>query len=200
VSDFAQLAPQLSLLTGSLNQFLGALLSTHLQGDTEDRTATCLAVPEEVRDDCRMVAAIVQDTTTNPLPIPMETHPNLLAMQVHTDASGCLLDSPSLGIFVGRHNTSPPLVMSLRFPHKFLCSQDEYGHAIHCKSTLLESLGYLTPMLVSPQRFMGQSACFNLDSIAAVCAQRAGRSVTDNLATTIIRATRVLAATIGCTM
>ena len=151
MSDFAQLAPQLSLLTGSLNQFLGALLSTHLQGDTEDRTATCLAVPEEVRDDCRVVAAIVQDTTTNPLPIPMETHPNLLAMQVHTDASGCLLDSPSLGIFVGRHNTSPPLVMSLRFPHKFLCSQDEYGHAIHCKSTLLESLGYLTPMLVSPR-------------------------------------------------
>ena len=200
VSNFAQLAPQLSLLTTSLNKFLGALLSTHLQGDTEDRTATCLAVPEVVRDDCRVVAAIVQDTLNNPLPIPMETHPNLLAMQVHTDASGCLLDSPSLGIFVGRHNTSPPLVMSLRFPHEFLCSQDEYGHAIHCKSTLLESLGYLTPMLVSPQRFMGQSACFNLDSIAAVCAQRAGRSDRDNLATTIIRATRVLAAAIGCTM
>ena len=76
----------------------------------------------------------------------------------------------------------------MRFPHKFLCSMDKYGHAIFCKSTLLESLGYLTPMLLCPQRFMGQFACFNLDSAAAVAAQRRGKSVADDLATTVIRA------------
>ena len=150
VSNFAQLAPPLNLLTSSLNLFLGTLLSTHLKRDTEDRTATSLAVPEELRDDCRVLACIIADTVDNPLPITMELHPNLLAMPVHTDASGCLEDSPSLGIFVSRHSTFPPLVASLRFPYKFLCSMDKYGHAIFCKSTLLESLGYLTPMLLCP--------------------------------------------------
>ena len=198
VSNFAQLAPPLSLLTSSLNLFLGKLLSTHLARDAENRASTCLPVPEELRDDCRVMACIISDTVDNPLPITMVHHPNLLAMPVHTDASGCMSDSPSLGIFVSKHSTFPPLVASLRFPHKFLCSMDKYGHAIYCKSTLLESLGYLTPMLLCPQRFVGQCACFNLDSVAAVAAQRRGRSVTDDLATTVVRAARVVAAAIGC--
>ena len=200
VNDFAQLAPHLNLLTGNLNLLHGALLSSHLQGSSEDRTSTCLPVPEEVRDDCRVVAAIVADTLTNPLAILTEVHPNLLAMPVHTDASGCLLDSPSLGIFIGRHNSSPPLVASLRFPHKFLCTKDRYGRSIHCKSTLLESMGYLAPMLICPQMFMGRTARFNLDSMAAVCAQKAGRSNQDSLATTVIRAARVVAAALGCSI
>ena len=61
-------------------------------------------------------------------------------------------------------------------------------------------MGYLAPMLLCPQRFKGQSACFNLDSIAAVCAQNSGKSNKDNLVTTVIRATRVVAPAIGCTM
>jgi hypothetical protein len=198
VSNFAQLAHPLSLLTNSLNQFLGTLLSAHLERNTEDRASTCLTAPEELKDDCRVLAAIVADTVDNPLPITMEYHPNLLAMPVHTDASGCPSDSPSLGIFVSRHNTFPPLVASLRFPHKFLCSMDKYGHVIYCKSTLLESLGYLTPMLLCPQRFMGQFVSFNLDSTAAVAALRKGKSDSDDLATTVIRATRTVAAALGC--
>ena len=200
VGDFAQQAPQLSLLTGSLNMFLATLIACHTQGTTNNRTSTCLTVPDEVKDDCRVLAAIVADTMANPLPIITETHPNLMAMPVHTDASGCLVDSPSLGIFISRHGTLPPLVASLRFPHKFLCTRDKNDHAIYNKSTLLESMGYLAPMLLCPQRFRGQSACFNLDSIAAVCAQNSGRSNKDSLVTTVIRATRVVAAAIGCTM
>ena len=200
VNYFAQLAPSVSLLTNSLNQFLGALTSAHLVGHAGNRASTCLDVPEELKSDCRVLAAIVADTVDNPLPITMEFRANLLAIPVHTDASGCLSDSPSLGILVSRHDSFPPLVASIRFPHKFLCSMDRYGHTIYCKSTLLESLGYLTPLLLHPLRFMGQFVWFNLDSMAAVSALRKGRSESDHLATTVISAARVVAAALGCTM
>ena len=130
VSEFAQLAPQLSLLTSNLNQFLGSLMSTHPERDSKDKGSTCLAVPEVVKDDCRGLAAIVADTVDNPLPIIVKFHHDLLAMPVHTDASGCLSERPSWGILVSKYGTFFPLVVSLQFPHKFLCSMDTHGPAI----------------------------------------------------------------------
>ena len=83
---------------------------------------------------------------------------------------------------------------------KFLCSVDMYGYTIYCKSTLLESLGYLATLLLCPRRFVGQRACFNLDSIAAVSAFRKGKSDKDDLATTIIRAAIIVTAALDCTI
>lgn len=200
IANFAQLASPLNLMSSSLKQFLGKLLSAHTVSQMSDRSLTCLPVTEEIRDDCKLMAAIVTDSFTHPLPILMESQHDLLAMPVYTDASGCLSDNPSLGILVSSNGTFPPLVASLRFPYKFLSSVDMYGHTIYCKSTLLESLGYLATLLLCPERFVGQRVCYNVDSIAAVSALKKGKSLKDDLATTIIRAARIVAAALDCTI
>ena len=65
---------------------------------------------------------------------------------------------------------------------------------------LLESLGYLAPMLLCLQRFKGQVVYFNFEPMVAVAVLAAGRSDSDELATTVIRAARLVVAAIGCTM
>ena len=200
LANFAQLAPPLILLTNSLTCLTSELISNHLEKQTDDRSATSLPVPEEVRDDCRTMAAIISDAIANPLPIVIEPCVELLAIPIYTDASGCLYDSPSLGVLIGRHRTTPPFVASVRFPYNFLHHTDKHGRSIHCKTTLLESLAYLTTLLLCPPRFVNQSVVFKIDSIAAVSALMKGRSTSDELATTIIRAARLVAASLGCRM
>ena len=197
-TDFSQLSLPFCLLTSSLIQILGDLLSAHTASHREDRSVTILPVTEELRDDCRTMAAIVADSLTHPLPILAEPFTNLLSISVYTDASGSLPDSPSLGILVEGHRNTPPMVASLRFPYQFLHAKDKHGHSINNKTTLLESLGYLATLLLCPTNFMGQSVTFRIDCIGAVVALRKGRSVTDELATTVTRAARVVAAAIGC--
>ena len=87
---------------------------------------------------------------------------------------------------------------SLRFPYKFLHAFDKHGHAICCKSTLLESLGYLAILLLCPHRFQGLSVSFMMDSLSAVSALREGCSPSDELKTTMIKASRVVAASLNC--
>ena len=88
----------------------------------------------------------------------------------------------------------------MRFPYKFLLSFDKHGHAVHCKSTLLESLGYLATLLLCPNRVMGLSISFRIDSLSAVSALQKGSSPSDELTTTVIKASRVVAAHLNCEM
>ena len=208
LAHFAQLAPPLTLLTASLEYFRADLIKGHLDKQaeegvnrlTEDRTSTRLPAPDGVKNDCRVLAGIVVDTIEHPLPIVLEKVTDLAGMEIHTDASGCLKGSPSLGILVTKYKSNPPLVASLRFPYEFLHKEDIYGHAINCKSTLLESLGYLATLLLNPEGFANQSVSFKIDSMAAVAALSKGRSTSDRLATTIVKAARTVAASIGCKM
>ena len=198
LASFAQLAPPLVLLTSSLTSLTAQLISMHLEKETVDRSVTSLPSPQVVREDCRIMAAIIADTIVNPLPIVTVPSDDLLAMPIYTDASGCLYDSPSLGILISRYRMSPPYVASVRFPYHFMEGKDKHGRSINCKTTMLESLAYLTTLLLDPERFINQSVIFKIDSIAAVAALRKGRSTSDELATTIIRAARAVAASLGC--
>ena len=198
VEHFTQLATPITLLVSNLREFLKNILSSHTTSKCQDRDTTWLPITEELKDDCRTMAVIVKDTMEHPLPILLETFKDLLAIPVYTDASGCLNSNPSLGILIERHNRTQPLVASLRFPYKFLHAFDKHGHAIYCKSTLLESLGYLATLLLCPHRFQGLSVSFMIDSLSAVSALKKGFSPSDELTTTIVKASRVVAASLNC--
>ena len=198
VQYFAQLAPPINLLVSNLREFLNDILSSHTASKRNDRNATCLPITEELKDVCRTMAVIVKDTVDFPLPILLKTFKDLLALPVFTDASGCMTSNPSLGILIERHKRTQPLVASLRFPYKFLHAFDKHGHAICCKSTLLEALGYLATLLLCPHRVEGLSVSFKIDSLSAVSALKKGSSNTDELTTTIVRASRVVAASLNC--
>ena len=103
-----------------------------------------------------------------------------------------------MGILSERYRKAKPLVASLRFPFKFLSSLDKHGKAINHKSTLLEATGPLATLLLQPDRFRGQPAVFIQDSQAAVLALNKGKSDSDELATAIVRACRMVAAYLHC--
>ena len=198
VENFSQLSSPIILLTGSLREFLNNILSVHSASKSQNRNSTCLAISVEVKDACRTLAAIVKDSAEHPLPILLKTSEDLLALPIFTDASGCLTSNPSLGILIEKLDKTQPLVASLRFPYKFLHSFDKHGHAIYHKSTLLEALGPLATLLLCPDRFKGRSVSFKQDSQSAVSALKKGRSPSDELTTTIVRASRVVAAFLFC--
>ena len=194
VEYFSQLAPPITLLTGHLREFLNSIICLHTASEHGSRNSTQLATTAVVRDTCRTLAAILKDTAVHPLPILPEISKDLLALAIFTDASGHLSSNPSMGILIERQNSTKPLVASLRFPYKFLHSFDKHGHAVYHKSTLLEALGPLATLLLCPGRFRGLPVFFKQDSQSAVLALKKGRSLSDERTTTIVRASRVVAA------
>ena len=198
VEYFSQLAPPITLLTGHLREFLNNIICLHTAAEHKSRDRTQLATTAEVRNACRTLAAIVKDTADHPLPILLQISQDLLALPIFTDASGHLSSNPSMGILIERQNRTQPLVASLRYPYKFLHSFDKHGHAVYHKSTLLEALGPLATLLLRPGRFRGLSVSFKQDSQSAVLALTRGRSPSDELTTTIVRASRVVAAYLHC--
>ena len=87
------------------------------------------------------------------------------------------------------------MVASLRFPYKSLRSFDAHGQAIYHKSTLLEALDPLDTLLLHPGRFV---RLFKQYSQAAVSVFNKGRSISDELTTTIVGTSRVVAAYLHC--
>ena len=153
-----------------------------------------------LKDTCRTVAAIVKDMASNPLPILAKRSTCMLAVPVFTDASGDVNGNASLGILCERYRKVKPMVASLRLPSEFLFSFDMHGRTIYHKSTLLEATGPLATLPLQPDRFIGQSAVFIQDSQAAVLALNKRRSECDELATTIVKACRTVAAYLDCSI
>ena len=74
---------------------------------------------------------------------------------------------------------------------------DDQGKKSFCKTTTLESLAILTTLCLDPLRFIEQEALFHIDNMATVLALEKGHS-RDLWASTIVRAARVVAASLGC--
>ena len=121
------------------------------------------------------------------------------AIEIWSDASGHCLSSPSIGIFIpvsGYHN---PLVASLALPRAFLQATDHDGKKAFCKTTTLECLAYVAVLCIDPHRFVENEVLFHIDNVASVIALEKGRS-RDPWASTLVRAARVIAASLGCTL
>ena len=125
--------------------------------------------------------------------------PSKDAICVWTDASGHIIASPSLGIFVPGDRRVKALVASLALPRCFLLREDDQERKAYCKTTTLESLAYLATLCIDPMRFVGTEVVFHIDNHAAVIALRKGHS-RDSWASTIVRAARVVAAALGCSL
>ena len=158
-----------------------------------------LSMPAPMKHDLHTCAAIVWDTRCNPLPI-LEDSPSVSidSKLLFTDFSGHLLANPSLGIYSPSIAGESPLVCSLAYPRHFLLNHDEAGHKAYAKSTALEALGFLVPLLIDPARFMGVKVLVITDNAAAALALVRGYSAGDPWASTICRAARVVAAALGC--
>ena len=198
LTHFAQHCPPISLVSSELLFFLRSLLKDFNEGG--DRKARKQQVPLSLRQDIRSITALVRYSMEQPFPIISTSNsPIMNALKVVTDASGHIIASPSLGIFSPSQSGEPPLVASLAFPRNFLLAQDSLGHKAFCKTTTLECLGLLGALGTDPLRFAEKEVVFFIDNYACVIAFKKGYS-RDEWATTVIRAARVVAAGIGCTL
>lgn len=201
LSNYQQLASPIALFAEEMIEFLKNLLEEYKSSPVTERSNIRALVPPDLKGDCKILAAIVMDSFTNPLPIliPDHTYP-LDSIPIYTDASGDWTSNPSLGIYVPQHGHHQPLIASLRFPFYFLAKKDALGHAATQKTTVLESLGFLATLCLESERWRGKELLFHMDNSAASLALARGRSKRDRWATTIIRAARGVAAAIGASI
>lgn len=198
---FAQLARPVSLFADEIICFLKSLLTEYEHSSHLKRDQTSAQLPPELISDCRIIAAIVKDAYSHPLPIlvPSSTPP-VDAIPVFPDVSGEWDKNASLGIYVPQHGHFQPLVASLRIPFYFLASRDSHGHWATHKTTALESLAFLATLCIEPHRWVDQDIIFFIDNLPATLAMARGRSKKDRWATTAIRAARVVAAALRATI
>ena len=191
----AQLSPALSLLIAETIEQMRLLLSPDhsLTGKTK-----AFSISPEMKHDLETVTAILTYTINRPLPIVrQDVDPGMWALKVYTDISGHLISNPSLGIYIPTQLTEQPIAASLAFPREFLLKEDKDGKKVFCKTTALEALGFLVTLCLGPLRFAEREAIFTNDNIATVIALKKGYSK-DSWTTAIVRASRVVAAGIGC--
>ena len=170
VINFSQLARPTFIFVDELIHCLRAMLAT-FETISKDSESVEEEVPTELQDDCRLLTAIVQVAHKFGLPILSPSTPTpVSAIPVFTDASGELMNNPSLGILVPQHGAHPPLVALLRLPFYFLHATDEDNHLTVHKTTLLESLSYLATLCIDPSRWVNQELDCKVDNMASTLA------------------------------
>ena len=75
--------------------------------------------------------------------------------------------------------------------------KDEKGCYFGCKSTMLESVGILIPLIVFPDMVKGRQLVFKVDNIAVMWGWRNGYVKNDESATEVLKAARYLAGYLG---
>ena len=165
------------------------------------RYKKCVPIPKLMKLDLTTCLALIRDAEEVHLPIlHYEDSLGLDSVAVYTDYSGHLIASPSLGIYSPSMSGEAPLVLSLAYPRYFMLGVDDLGHKVFAKSTTLEALGFLVPLMMDPLRFCGREVMVVTDNAAAVIALRKGYSRGDTWATVVCRAARTVAAGICCSL
>jgi hypothetical protein len=203
LNDFGQMCPFLQAFRLPLNNFLADLLS-----DPD----LPMPMPPQAMADLRIWAAAVAATVV-PLPIPSRPlPPSYSAIQFVSDAAGAryvkvkrkrvpcetpgVRGAASVGI-----SESGQIWFCCRVTwptHLLLHAQDELGKAYGCKSTTLEMIGVMLPLLTVPHLLRGRELCLYVDNIAVVYGWQ-NRGVKNDLsASVLIRALHIIAAFLGC--
>ena len=198
--SITQIVPPLNLLLSEILLFLVELIENFLCKEGKKRDAEQFLVPKDMHRDLKTTRAILQYSKQNPLPL-VELKPIQAqgAMKVWSDVSGHIIASPSLGLYMEETQYHKPLIASLALPRCFLQKTDTEGKKAFCKTTMLECLAYLTILCLEPLKFIEEEVLFYIDNMASVIALQKGRSG-DPWATTIVRAARVVAAALGCSL
>ena len=89
----------------------------------------------------------------------------------------------------------------LSWPEDLLTTlQDEKGIFFGHKSTTLESVGLLLPLLVFPDKVAGRNIIFMVDNMAVLYGWNKGIVKNDNSATEVLKAVQYLASFLGVTV
>ncbi len=201
INDLAQMAPFVKFYKNS-----GITLLTSFEGNY----SSMKTVPVMVKQDMLVCAKIARDAMTG-LPIATRPCPGPLStLTFYSDAAGASFTFVN-GVRKFHSNTNKGIACvggtckddiwtwsRLSWPEKFLVEmRDSSGKLYGSKSTTLESVGILLPMLSDPWSVSGRFLQFKVDNIAVVYGWRNGAVRFDDTATEILKAANVVAAYLG---
>jgi len=204
VNDIAQMCPLMTCHKMTGNAFLRSF---------EGKENLLKPVPEDMKEDMKVIAKMA-DTARVGLPIAKEpSKPNLAAIVFYTDAAGASYtkvqgkkvfhDCSGRGVAcLGGENLEDMWIWTrVLWTERFMLhSTDEKGCSFGCKSTTLESVGVLLPLVAFPEKVRGRNIVFRIDNMAVMFGWRSGRVKNDKTATGILKTAKYMAAYLGTTI
>ena len=204
INDVAQMCPLMRAHKWSGNHFLKKF---------EGNENISLMVPDLLKQDLVVIMKMVDSSRTG-LPIATEpAKPTLSAVEFYTDAAGVSFsrqngrmichDNKGRGVACvgGENEKSVWGWTKLLWPVELLTTlRDECGVLYGHKSTTLESVGLLLPLLTFPDRVCGRNVVIYVDNIAVVYGWAKGLVKKDRTASEILKAVQYLSRFLGVTL
>ena len=203
LQDFGQMCPFLNGFKQPLNSFLASLLQ---------KPDPARALPSQVRTDLRIWANVITASVV-PLPIPHRPlPPGLSALHFVSDAACARYvtvdgrripcDRPghrgAASIGIGSQGEIW-LCARVTWPaYLLLKARDEKNRAYGCKSTTLELVGLILPIITVPHLLQGKEVCFHVDNLATVYGWENKGVAKDSSASVMIRSLHLIATYLGC--
>ena len=204
VNDLGQMCPLVKCHKRSGNELL-----TQFSGNEN----LLKRVPDELKEDLQIIAKVAESAKIG-LPIAEKpSQPPLSAISFYTDAAGASF-SVVKGVKMFHNNKGRGVAClagtevediwawtRMEWPDSLLNGlQDEKGRVFGCKSTTLESVGLLLPLLVFPEAIAGKHIVFWVDNIAVLWGWKSGYVKMDRSATEVLKSVRYLAGHLGVTV
>ena len=204
VNDLTQMCPLLCPYKRSGNVFL-----TQFGGNDN----IVKMVPDKVKEDMRLIAKVAEDSKAG-LPIAEKPgKPGLAAWSFYTDAAGASFSLKN-GQKVFHNNEGKGVACiggscyedvwgwsRISWPDGLLTeTTDSRGRLFGCKSTTLESVGLLLPLLAFRDLVKGKEIVFKIDNIAVMWGWQNGYVKQDEAASEVLKAVKYLAGFLGTTI
>ena len=204
VNDLAQMCPLLKF-----HKREGNVLLTRFGGNEN----ILLVVPQKLKEDLLVIAKVAESTKKG-LPIADQVAmPTLAALTFYTDAAGASFtmcggkrffhDNAGRGVACVAGTSLEDMWgwTRISWPETLLQqAKDEKGRFFGCKSTTLESVGLLLPLIAFPDRVAGKNIVFKIDNIAVMYGWGSGYVKNDSTASEILRCAQYLAGFLGTTI
>jgi len=203
LQDFGQMCPFLNGFKQPLNSFLASLLQ---------KPDPARPLPPQARADLQIWANVIAASVV-PLPIPHRPlPPSLSALHFVSDAAGARYvtvkgrripcDRPgqrgAAAIGIGPQGEIW-LCARVTWPaYLLLKARDEKKRPYGCKSTTLELVGLILPILTVPHLLQGKELCFHVDNLATVYGWENRAVAKDSSASVLIRSLHLIATYLGC--
>ncbi len=205
VNDIAQMCPFLKGFRRPANQYLASF---------EGNSGRQLAMPAQVKADMTICLKAIQAAREG-LPIPRQPRePSLEALCFTSDAAGAafsmingagvpvsgqkVLGAASVGL---RRDKTIWYVCRVTWPARLLNeARDSKGCYYGSKTTTLEAIGVLLPLLTIPAALAGREVVLKVDNLAVVYGWANKGVKFDEPASIIIRALHMIASYLGCTV
>jgi hypothetical protein len=205
VNDLAQMCPFIKPFRYCGNTFMAEFAK---------REDILLEVPYRMKMDMYVCANVATEARFG-LPIACRKgKPGLKAMEFYSDAAGAcftFVKGEKVVSYVPNDRGVASVAVDqtgkvwwwaeAKWPRKFLSEDlDEKGSQFGCKTTTLEAVGLLLPLLSIPEQLLGKEVIFYTDNLAVMYGWENGGVKFDKTATSLLRSVHVITAYLGMTV